>query len=272
MFKLRVLLSMVLFIILPTAQGLAVNFYDGARAPKGLYFLTYTSLYYADKTTDAKGETSKNNYDYLKTEELFRLCYYTPNLVLTAFVPFGYVHSGFYDASSKGLGDINLGAGYFLPIKELDVLPMLFVKFPTGEYDSNKSVNYGTNQYDIKPTLFLYKTKGRLSIDAAAKYFFRTENPSTNISAGNEVYLQCLLGWQFTKNCKAGPSINWMKSESQKNDGIKINRSERESLSVGGDIYLRLPGLSVTFTYLRDIRSENTTKGDFFQIKTCYKF
>jgi hypothetical protein len=192
--------------------------------------------------------------------------------VLIAFLPIGHLQSGFYDISSQGIGDVNLGAGYFLPVKQLDILPMLFVKFPTGEYDSKKSVNYGTNQYDIKPVIFLYKALGRFSIDAAVKYHFRTKNPSTNISPGNEVYLQCLLGWKLTDYCKVGPSLNWMKSGSQENNGVKVNQSKRESLSAGADIYLRFPILSVTLTYLKDIHSENSTKGNFFQIKTCYKF
>lgn len=271
MFRLRVLLSLLLSVILP-ASSLAVNFYDGARAPKGLYLLTYSSLYFADKTTDVKGKTSKEDYDFRKIEELLRFCYYTPYLVLTAFLPIGHLQSGFFDVSSQGIGDINLGAGYFLPVKQTDILPMLFVKFPTGEYDSQKSVNYGTNQYDIKPVIFLYKALGRFSIDAAVKYHFRTKNPSTNISPGNEVYLQCLLGWNITNYFKVGPSLNWMKSGNQKNNGVEVKQSERESFSLGGDVYLRLAVLSITLTYLRDLRSKNTLKGDLFQIKTCYKF
>ncbi|MFH0738337.1 MAG: transporter [Candidatus Omnitrophota bacterium] len=271
MFNFRPLFILVLSILIP-APCLAVNFYDGSRAPKGLYFLSYTSLYSADKTTDSKGENSKKDYEYSKIEELFRFCYYTPKLVLTVFIPAGGIHSGFYDLSSKGIGDINLGAGYFLPVKQVDILPTLFVKLANGEYDSNKSLNYGTNQYDIKPMVFLYKAIGRFSIDAVAKYYFRTENPGTKVLPGNELYLQCLFGWQLTKKLKIGPSINWMKSENQKNDGMETDRSRKESLSMGADIYLRLRTLSVTFTYLRDIYTENTTKGDFFQIKTCYKF
>lgn len=269
--RLKAVIFLLVFIIYP-AQGFAVNFYDGARAPKGLYFLTYTSYYYADKTTDSKAKTSKTDYEYSKFEELLRFCYYTPDLVLTAFFPAGYVHSKYYDVSSGGLGDINLGAGYFLPVKQADILPMLFVKFPTGVYDSGKSVNYGTNQYDIKPCLFLYKAIGRFSIDAAAKYYFRTENPGTKISSGDELYLQCLFGWKISKSCKAGPSFNWMKSQNQKTDGAESRRSSKESLSIGADLYLRLPIFSLTLTYLRDIRAKNTTQGDFVQIKTVRKF
>ena len=270
MFKFITIIALALFFIFPSS-ALAVNFYDGARS-KGLYFLTYSSLYYADITTDSKGKASKKDYGYSKIEELFRICYYDKDLVLTAFFPLGHLKGEFYHGSSEGIGDINLGAGYFLPINGADLLPMLFVKFPTGEYDSQKSVNYGTNQYDIKPTLFFYKSMGRFSVDAAAKYFFRAENPATLVCPGDELYLQGLLGWQFTRNFKAGPSLNWMKSGKQVNDGIKVSCSQRESLSLGADFYFRLPAFSATFTYLRDIRAKNTTQGDFFQVKTCYKF
>lgn len=254
------------------ARVFAVNFYDGYRAPDGMYFLTYSSEYYADKTADSKGRTARSGYGYRKLEELFRFCYYKEGLVLTTLIPAGEIHSGFYDVSSRGPGDLNLGAGYFLPVKQADILPMLFVKFPTGEYDSRKSVNYGAHQYDIKPTLFIYKSKGKISFDGAAKYFFRMENPATNVSPGDELYLQGLLGWQFTKFFKAGPSINWMMSSPQRANGMKVPDSRRESLSAGAELYFRFKPLSVTFTYLRDVRAKNTTKGDSYQIKTCHRF
>jgi hypothetical protein len=268
--KIKTVMILGMFLILPK-PSFAVNFYDGARA-QGLYLLTYSSLYDADKTVDSRGHTAKKDYGYRKLEELFRLCYYKKNLVLTGLFPAGHVKSGFYHESSSGIGDINLGAGYFLPVKEVDLLPMLFVEFPSGDYDSQRSVNYGTNQYDIKPVLFIYKATGRFSFDGAVKYFFRTENPGTRVAPGDELYLQGLLGWQLTKRFKAGPSVSWMKSSSLKNDGIKASGSRRETLSAGADFYFRFPAFSATVTYLRDVSAKNTGKGDFFQLKTCHKF
>ncbi|MGE5308034.1 MAG: transporter [Deltaproteobacteria bacterium] len=224
----------------------AVDFYDGARAPEGLYFLTYSSLYSAGNK-------------YRKFEETFRLSWYDKDWVLTGLFPFGKVKS--CGRSSSGTGDSIAGAGHFLPVRTIDILPMLFVKFPTGEYTAGKPVNYGTNQYDVRPAVFLYKSLGRFSVDAAAKYYVRERNPATKKKPGDELYLQGLLGWQLTRECKAGPAVNWMESD-----------NGRESLSLGGDIYLRLPFAAVTLTWLHDARTRNTIKGDFVQVKTCTRF
>ena len=250
----------------------AVNFYDGARAPKGLYFLTYSSVYVADELTDAKGSTSKSSYGYSRAEEILRLCYYTPDFVATALLPAGYTNTRSLNKDSMGLGDAIVGAGNFLPFKSIDILPMLFVKFPTGEYDASKSANMGSNQYDIRPMVFLYKTLGDFSIDAVAKYFFRLKNNSTDVAPGDEIHLQCLLGYNLTDKLKLGPSFNWMISQDRELKGVKINNSARESLSMGADIYYRIGKVGVTATYLYDTYAENTVKGHFFQIKTVYRF
>ncbi|MEN6422418.1 MAG: transporter [Smithella sp.] len=250
----------------------AVNFYDGARAKQGTYFLTYSSVYIADETTGKNGDVNKKDFGLFNAQELLRLCYYSPDFVATALVPFGYTDIGSLHQDSSGPGDINIGAGYFLPFKKIDILPMIFVEIPTGEYDSSKAANIGSNQYDIKPTIFLHKTLGDFSIDAAAKYFFRLKNKDTNVLPGDEFYLQCLLGYNLTDKFKLGPSINWMISKDKEQNGITVPDSARETLSVGADFYYRFSRLSVTFTYLGDVYTENSTRGHFFQIKTVFRF
>ena len=250
----------------------AVDFYDGARAPRGNYFLTYSSFYTAAEMTDKNGNTSKSDFGLVNAEELIRFCYYSSDFVATALVPFGYTDIHSMNQSSSGLGDINLGAGYFPPFKQIDILPMLFVEFPTGEYNASKAANIGSNQYDIKPMIFLYKSFGDFSIDAAVKYYFRLKNETTNVLPGDELYVQCLLGYNLTDKFKLGPSINWMISKDKEQNGVTISGSARETLSMGADVYYRFSWLSVTFTYLYDVYTENSPKGHFFQIKTVYLF
>jgi hypothetical protein len=250
----------------------AVDFYDGARAPQGNYFLTYSSVYTANEITDKNGNTSKSDFGLVNADELIRFCYYSPDFVATALAPFGYTDIHSMNQSSSGLGDINLGAGYFLPFQKIDILPMIFVEFPTGEYNASKAVNIGSNQYNIKAMVFLYKAFGDFSIDAAVEYYFRLKNETTNVSPGDELYVQCLLGYNLTDKLKLGPSINWMISKDEEQNGVTVNGSARETLSVGAEAYYRFSWLSVTFTYLYDVHTENSPKGNFFQLKTVYHF
>ncbi|MEN6621865.1 MAG: transporter [Smithella sp.] len=266
------LIFLQIFIIaLASTNAFAVNFYDGARA-QGNYFLSYTSVYLADETTDSSGKKNKDSYNLTKAEELLRWCYYKGDFVASALVPVDYMSVGSLNQESSGLGDISLGTGYFLPFKKIDILPMLFVKFPTGEYNADKAVNIGTNQYDIRPVIFLYKSLGKFSIDAAAKYFIRLKNPATNVLPGDEFHLQGLFGYNVTDRFKIGPSINWMISRDREVNGTKVPDSARESLSVGADIYYRFSKVSVTATYLYDAYAENLPKGHFFQLKAVYRF
>jgi hypothetical protein len=271
LFKTVLMLVLILMNTIPNVAH-AVNFYDGARAPQGLYFLTYSSTYVADDLTDSKGNTSKKDYGLFKAQEILRFCYYSPDFVATALLPVGYTNTRSLNKDSLGLGDGNIGFGHFLPIKQIDILPMLFVKFPTGQYDSSKSVNMGSNQYDISPMVFLYKAIGDFSVDAVAKYFFRLKNNSTDVAPGDEIHLQCVLGYNLTDKLKLGPSVSWMISKDREFKGMSINDSARESLSGGADIYYRFGKVGVTATYLYDMYAENTTKGHFIQIKTVYRF
>ncbi|MGB5219366.1 MAG: transporter [Smithella sp.] len=271
-FSFRVILTLLCLQAIVPWSAYAVNFYDGARAKQGTYFLTYTSLYAADEITDKNGDAGKKDFGLWSAQELLRLCYYSPDFVATALVPLGYMEIDSLNQQSSGPGDINLGVGYFLPVQQVNILPMIFVEFPTGEYSSSKAANVGSNQYDIKPVLFFHKSFEKFSLDAAAKYFFRLKNDDTNVLPGDEFYLQCLFGYSLTDKFKLGPSINWMISKDKEIDGVEVKDSARESLSAGADIYYRFPWLSVTFTYLYDIYTENSPRGQFFQIKTVYRF
>lgn len=263
--------ALFLIISLP-CKVFAVNFYDGSRAKQGFYFLTYTYAYYADETTNKSGKSVNKDFGLFSAQEILRLCYYSPDFVATVVVPFGYTKISSLDQDSSGLGDISLGAGYFLPVKQVDILPMLFVKFPTGEYGSSKAANIGSNQYDIAPMVFIHKTMCKFSIDAAVKYYFRLENSATNVLPGDELHLQGLLGYNVTDKFKLGPSVNWMISKDKKQDGARVSDSAREKISIGADFYYCFSWLSVTLTCLYDAYAENSPKGHFLQLKTVYRF
>jgi len=253
-------------------DAFAVNFYDGSRARQGLYFLTYTYGYFADETADQHGKKATRDFGLLNAQEILRLCYYSPDFVATIVVPFGYTKISSLDQESFGLGDISVGAGYFLPVKQVDILPMVFIKFPTGEYRASQAANIGSNQLDIAPMVFAHKTIGKFSIDAAVRYYFRFENKATNVVPGDELRLEGLVGYSITEKFRLGPSVTWMISKNREQNGTTISGSARERLSAGADFYYRFSRLSVTLTYLYDVYAENLPKGHFLQLKAVYRF
>ena len=250
----------------------AVDFYDGIKAAKGLYFLPYTGFYWADTLTDSSGHAVRDDYGLFKAEELIRFAYYSPDIVFNCLVPVGRVRVKELGESSGGLGDIWLGAGTFFPTKAVDLLMMLSAKFPTGEYDPDSSVNLGSNQVDIGPAFFLYKQIGRFSLDAALKYYFRLKNPATSADPGDELQMQALFGYEISPGVRIGPGVNWMIAGERKVEGTKIEGSAPQVVSAGAQLYFKIAPLSVTFSYMADVYGENTLQGHLVRLKLCYKF
>lgn len=271
--KVLLILSAAVIFFIPSGSD-AVNFYDGVRAPEGLYLLTYTSLYTADEVTDGSGDTAVADYGFTRIQEMLRLSYYAKEMCFHVYLPAGYKEVEYYGEDTWGWGDLNLGIGRFLPVKSLDIVPMLFVKFPTGRYDGDRKVNYGDHQFDIKPTVFLHKTIRQWTVDLALKYFYRLVNPDTHTAPHNEFYAEALLGYEFWNFMKVGLSLNWMKSDDSKYFGEEVanNAKVRESYSIGSDIYFRLSSFNLSFTYLYDVYVENTVKGHYVQMKTVHRF
>lgn len=250
----------------------AVNIYDGVRAPEGVYLLTYSSLYHADDVRDSGGDLARDGYGYTGVQEIFRGAWYYRGLVLSVLVPVGGVYVDSAGTGSFGLGDITAGAGFFIPVSFADILPMLFVKFPSGEYDSSRAVNYGSGQYDIRPMVFIHKAAGGFTADIAAKYYHRLENQDTGVKPGDEIHIQGVAAYNLFGTFRAGPSVSWMRGRNREVDGEEQGDTAGEILSVGGDFYVRAGCLGITFTWLNDVYSRNRTDGNFYQIKTVLRF
>ena len=253
-------------------QAGAVDFYDGVRAARGLYFLPYTTFYWADTLTGPSGHAVPGEQGYFRAEELIRFAYYSPKIVLNCLLPVGYVRVKELDDSSGGLGDLWLGAGTFFPVSAVDLLMMVSAKFPTGAYDASSSVNFGSNQVDLGPAFFLYKQFGRFSLDAAVKYYFRLENPATETDPGDELQVQALVGCEIAPGMRAGPGINWTRGGEKKVDGATVPGSGLQVVSAGGEFYFKIPPLSVTISYLADLYAENAFRGHLIRLKLCYRF
>ncbi|MBN1556931.1 MAG: transporter [Lentisphaerae bacterium] len=245
-----------------------VDIYDGVRAPRGLYFLSYSTFYAADVVTGPSGDAETRDFGYRSARQILRLSWYSPDYVVTALVPFGYTRADALDDSATGPGDILVAAGGFLPVRRADLLALLAAKIPSGDFDAADRVNAGSGQWDLRPSLFIHKAAGPYTMDGVVKYSFRQENPDTDFKPGDEwrVEVQATRRWG---PFRIGPGASWVTGADAEQDGARLRDSGPRLLAVGAEAYSRVQGWSVTLQYLGDVYSENTTRGHLVTLKLC---
>jgi hypothetical protein len=263
-------LLMFLIVALAVTTASAIHIYDGVRAPEGLYFLSYSTVYMADDVTDGSGDVVESAFDYIGVQQLLRLSWYKGDGLLTALVPLAYAESGKLDQEASGVGDVLFGAGWFLPVEWADILAMVVATAPTGEHDEDKAINVGTGQWNIRPSLFVHKNLEPYLVDAVVKYNVREENDKTDFEPGDEFYVEAMTTRRFGA-WRIGPNVRWMKGDDARLDGVTVDDSAKEVFSTGIEAYTRALGWGVTLNYMADVYSENATRGHLFLLKLVRK-
>lgn len=251
----------------------AVNFCDGIHAPKGFYQIAYPLWYTADKITDSSGNTAVANLNLNRYALLIRPIYHTNNFVFQAIIPIGGIDAKAFNDSDGGIGDIVLGAGYFLPVKWMHILTAVNVKMATGHFDRSAAINFGSGQWDIQPEIFLNKFVDRFSFGVALRYFHRIENFDIDLKPGDEFYTEGLVTYEIFKNFRIGPSTVFVKGLDNKQSGTTVANSALMKLAVGGEaIYQITPSFQVMLNAMGDIITENTTEGVLVMSRMVYAF
>jgi hypothetical protein len=251
----------------------AINFRDVTRAPDGIYPIIYPIWFSADKITDSNGDTFIDNLGLDSYKLVLKTLYIKGELTVTFIVPFGTKTTGKFADTDSGLGDIVLGASYFLPVEGWHMAPIIAFKFPTGEYDKHSGVNIRNGQKDIYAKFYATKFYEKLSLHTALYYIFRTEEHDDGLKAGNEFHAECLVTFPIAKGMRLGPSVNYMKSDDNELNGSTLSNSAVEKLSVGGELtYLMTPKLSTVLNVMKDIESENSAEGMLVLGKISYFF
>jgi hypothetical protein len=183
---------------LPQALAQTMEPLSYANAPIGLNFLIVggthqTGSVLLDPTLPVKDVEAEVNTATLAYSRVFdfwgqsgSLAFVLPNAWLTAS---GEVFNQERSISRTGLGDmtlrlaVNLVGAPALTLQEFAsyqqdtiVGVTLLVTAPTGQYDSSKLVNIGTNRWSFKPELGISKALGPWTLEAAAGVTFFTDN------------------------------------------------------------------------------------------------
>ncbi len=240
----------------------AINYATGIKAAPGYQLNLYPYYYTADIRTDKDGNHSVNDLGLNKYVVLIGNSYYLGDFLLNAIIPVGTVDVGKLKSDDTGLGDIQLRAGYFLPVEWVTVLPALVVKAPTGSYDKNRPVNYGDGQTDLVTELYLFKLMPQISFDAVLKYTVRFRNPDSGVTPGNEFTAEGLVTWRLAEKIRIGPAVNFIIGENNTKNGRTLADSGLMRLSTGGEIYYgRFDHVKISLAAYQDVLSRNTTEG-----------
>jgi hypothetical protein len=251
----------------------AVNFATGAKAAPGFLLNLYPYYYLADKQTDKNGDTIVSNLGLRKYGVHIGNSYYVGDFLLNAIIPVGKLKVGAAHDSDSGLGDIQLRAGWFLPVDSLIILPVFMVKVPTGNFDKNNTVNFGDGQTDVAAELYLYKLYKSLSFDALLRYTVRFKNQDTGITPGNEFTAETLLTWRLAEKFRIGPAINFITGDDLKKSGVTLSDSGLTRLSVGGEVYYgRISQAKISLAAYSDVLTRNTRKGLLIMSRIMIRF
>lgn len=243
--------------------------------------------YYIDFQSDIIRDNSQNaiikNFDWREQTYVLKTVYYTDNFVYHLTIPYRKIQRGFTNEEVKGLYDISVGMGYFIPNSYGNLLWLTNVVLPTGRYDKNKpavlggtipGLQLGTNRYELQEELYFFKpvytTKIPFVFDASLIYHHRWENRDTKTKNGYYFGAETTISAILSPNFLIGPSIYYKKYNEEEVITPNVGSSK---FQVGFNTLYKLgKDSSITFEYVQDEKVKNRAEGERFTLRYVYKF
>lgn len=240
----------------------AINLGSAYRTPPGYGLTLYPMYYEADTKTDKDGNPAVSGLGLRKYGISVKNAYQLGDFQLSAFVPVTRVDVGKTNQHDVGLDDIQLVAGYFLPVEWASILPALALKLPTGSFDRNRAVNVGSGQTDLAVGVMLFRKIEPFTFDAGLKYNIRFRNPDNGFSPGNEFTAEGLVTLRLIDGLRIGPGLIYVIGEDNKKGGNTVADSGLMRLSAGGEIYYgSLEKVKTSLSVYKDLLTRNTYEG-----------
>jgi hypothetical protein len=255
-------LACLLGFALHPAAAHAINLGSAYRTPPGYGLTLYPMYYEADTKTDKDGHPAVTDLGLRKYGVAVKNAYQLGDFQLSAIVPVTRVEVEKINKHDVGLDDIQLIAGYFLPVEWANILPAVAVKLPTGSFDKNRAVNVGTGQTDLAVGVMLFKKIEPFTFDAGLKYNIRFRNPDNGFTPGNEFTAEGLVTLRLIDGLRIGPGVIYVIGEDNKQGGNTVADSGLMRLSAGGEIYCgSLEKVKASLSFYKDVMTRNTYEG-----------
>jgi len=248
------------------------SFYDGAPGPQGpgWYLIEYLQSINATTLNGSDGNALSLPKQDLNLFIPLTQVIYQPDKKITDHATLGYtlllpwmakadVDDGINNAAlsaQKGIGDLALGA--FLQFDPVmgDSGPRyaqrieLDVTLPTGDYDANKSINPGSNAWNINPYYALtYWLTPRWTASTRIAYLWNGKNddPSTALNAKNDsqagqaFHINFASAYAVTDTLSLGVNGYWMKQITDtKVDGNAVKGRKEKVWAIGPGLVYKL--------------------------------
>jgi hypothetical protein len=265
------------------APGAAQFFAGGIPPFPGLYFMSQTSHYSADRLNDGNGDEVPIDFNVKATAETLRLLYVS-DLRLGGGQLWGQLvlpmvsldlSTAFAEDSSFALGDATLGAGLaWHPDQAQTVVLGVDLAMPTGGYDVASFANTGLNHWSVQPTFgYHYFNPQGFELGVAARAIFNSENPATNYRSGNELVVDYAAGWNF-RNMKIGATGYYLNQFSDDSGpGVGADGHRGKAFAIGPSFtYSFTPAMALSASLQHEVYARNRTQGDSLWVNFATKF
>ena len=195
----------------------------------------------------------------------------------------GVQHTVTKEQSVNGVGDIQL-----MPIMatwtngDFKLGGMFNVWAPTGDYQTGRLANEGLGYWTFEPMLAFSWLSSKIGTEFSIynAVDFNTENTEANYQSGDLYHVDATLAQHlplFGGIAGAGASAFYQKQiTGDSGSGAKLGGFETESYGVGPTISYVHPFGKTTLvadaSWLPQLHSENTTKGDYLWVKITVVF
>ena len=251
----------------------AVNYATATKQGPG-YELKLIPFYYsADLRTDKEGNPAVRDLELKRYGVIFNNCYQINDLMLSVLVPVAKLEIGKLKNDDAGLGDIQLRAGWNLPVQRASLMSALMLKLPTGGFDTRHAVNLGDGQADLATELYFFKLLQPLSFDALLRYGFRFRNSDSDVTPGNEFSAEGLVTYRLAEKVRFGPALNFLVGGDNRKRGTRTADSGLRRFSAGGELwYGRFDAAKISLAAYKDVQTRNTNEGFTVLSRIVFKF
>lgn len=249
----------------------------------GLYFLSQTNYFTADRTNDSNGDRVPIDFEVKALAETFRFLYVSdieiggaqlwgqlvvPVVHLDMSLPFG-------QDTTLGLADITTSVGLaWHPDRNNTFVVGVDVAMPTGKYDVSDIANIGVNHWSVQPTVgYHYSDPQGLEVATTARLIFNTENTETDYKSGTEFVWDYAVGWNFDK-IRLGAVGYYLEQFTDDTGPTAAADGHRgKAFAIGPSVtYSFTPGMQISASWQHDVVAENRAQGDAVWVNFATKF